>query len=99
MRNEAESASGSTLLSIAPAGPVGHEGGAVVFVVAGKASWVVAGECGDIRSSKGISISVSLIKTNDEIEIKGLTTADSIDGLSFKDTEPPFLVCAHPAFA
>jgi hypothetical protein len=72
---------------------------AVVFVVAGRVLWVVAGEYGDIRSSKGTSISVSLIKTNYRIEMKGLTTADSIDGLSFKDIEPPFLVWAHPASA
>jgi hypothetical protein len=72
---------------------------AEVFLIAGGALWVVAGECGDVRSSKGPSISVLLIKTNHEIEMKGLTTADSINGLSFKDIEPPFLVWAHPALA
>jgi len=54
-RNETESASGSTLLSVAPAGPVRREG--VIVVVAGRAFCVVAGECGDMRSSTGTSIS------------------------------------------
>lgn len=60
-RNETESASGSTLLSVAPAGPVRREG--VVVVCAGRAFWVVVGECGDIRSSTGTSISAKLIKS------------------------------------
>jgi len=58
-RNDTESASGSTLQSVAPAGPVRREGViVVVFVVAGRAFWVVAGEWGDIWSLTGTSISV-----------------------------------------
>ena len=57
-RNETESASGSTLLNVAPAEPVLREGEGVV-VVFGRAFWVVAGECGVTRSSTGTSISVN----------------------------------------
>lgn len=66
-RKDTESASASTLLSVAPAAPV-RLGGVIVVVPVvvlacggvvwdGKAFAVVAGEVGDIRSSTGTSIS------------------------------------------
>jgi hypothetical protein len=52
-----ESTYKSTLLSVAPAEDV-----VVIALVAGRARWAVAGECGNIRFSIETSISVALIE-------------------------------------